>query len=143
MPSFTKQIRVVFDTNIWVSALRMRGNPYRSVLLAALGVVISVTCAELLDELRRVLTHKFKFPPELVERHVAAIQDFSELVVISGQLKVVAEDPEDDKVIECAVVGNADYIVTGDKHLLALRQYGNIAIVKASEFLKIFQAYRD
>jgi len=44
------------------------------------------------------------------------------------------------KVVECAVVGNADYIVTGDKHLLALKQYGNIAIVKAAEFLKIVQA---
>ncbi len=119
MTSFTKQVRVVFDTNIWISALRMKGNPYRCVLLAVLGVVVSVTCAELLDELRRVLTHKFRLPSELVERHLVAIQNLSELV---------------------AITGGADYIVTGDKHLLALKQYGNIAIVKASEFLKIAQA---
>jgi len=136
----TKQVRAVFDTNIWVSALRMQGNPYRCSLLAVLGFVVSVTCDELLGELRRVLTLKFKFPSETVERHIAAIRSFSELVVITGQLRVVVEDPEDDKVVECAVVGNADYIVTGDKHLLALKQYGNIAIVKAAEFLKIVQA---
>ncbi len=140
MTSFTKQVRVVFDTNIWISALRMKGNPYRCVLLAVLGVVVSVTCAELLDELRHVLTHKFRLPSELVERHLVAIQNLSELVAITGRLRVVVEDPDDDKVVECAVVGGADYIVTGDKHLLALKQYGNIAIVKASEFLKIAQA---
>ncbi len=113
MTSFTKQVRVVFDTNIWISALRMKGNPYRCVLLAVLGVVVSVTCAELLDELRRVLTHKFRLPSELVERHLVAIQNLSELVAITGRLRVVVEDPDDDKVVECAVVGGADYIVTG------------------------------
>ncbi len=137
---FTSQIRAVFDTNIWVSALRKQGNPYRCVLLVALGVVVSVTCDELLDELRQVLLVKFKFPQELVERHIAAIRSLSEVVAITGQLKVVSDDPEDDKVVECAVVGKADYIVSGDKHLLALKQYGSIAIVKAAEFLKIVQA---
>lgn len=84
MTSFTKQIRAVFDTNIWVSALRMKGNPYRCALLAAMGIVVSVTRIELLYGLRRVLMQKFKLPPELVERHVAAIRSFSELVAITG-----------------------------------------------------------
>lgn len=125
MTSFTKQIRAVFDTNIWVSALSMRGNPYRCALLAAMGIVVSVTRIELLCELRRVLMQKSKLPPELVERHVTAIRSFSELVAITGQLKVVPEDPEDDKVVECAIIGFANYIVTGDRHLLLLGQYGN------------------
>jgi predicted nucleic acid-binding protein len=55
-------------------------------------------------------------------------------------LKVVVDDPDDDKVIECAVVGKADYIVTGDRHLLALGQYGNISIVKAAQFISILSA---
>ena len=137
MLSSMNRIRAVFDTNIWVSALRKQGNPYRCVLLAALGIVASVTCDELLDELRQVLLVKFKFPRELVERHIAAIKGLSEVVVITGQLKVVADDPDDDKVVECAVAGKADYIVSGDKHLLSLKRYGSIAIIKAAEFLKI------
>jgi predicted nucleic acid-binding protein len=52
----------------------------------------------------------------------------------------VVDDPDDDKVIECAVVGKADYIVTGDRHLLVFGQYGNISIVKAAQFISILSA---
>jgi len=132
-------LRVVFDTNILISALLWHGPPARCVALARQRLVQSVTCLELLDEFASVLLRRFQLTVAEVQRARQLVQDFSELVVITGQLRVVVEDPEDDKVVECAVVGNADYIVTGDKHLLALKQYGNIAIVKAAEFLKIVQ----
>jgi putative PIN family toxin of toxin-antitoxin system len=75
-----------------------------------------------------------------VNRYITVIRSFSEVVAITGQLKVVVDDPDDDKVIECAVVGKADYIVTGDHHLLVLGQYGNISIVKAAQFISILSA---
>ncbi len=137
MVSFTRRVRAVYDTNIWVSALRRQGNPFRCALLAAMGFVVSVTCDELLDELCRVLTQKFGMPFANVNRYIAFIRSFSEVVAITGQLRVVVDDPDDDKVIECAVVGKADYIVTGDRHLLALGQHKGITIVKATQFLNI------
>ncbi len=140
MLSFTKKVRAVYDTNIWVSALRRQGNPFRCALLAEIGFVVSVTCDELLDELSRVLAQKFGMPFADVNRYIAVIRNFSEVVTITGQLRVVVDDPDDDKVIECAVVGKADYIVTGDRHLLALGQYGNISIVKAAQFISILNA---
>ena len=140
MLSFTRKVRAVYDTNIWVSALRRQGNPFHCALLAAMGFVVSVTCDELLDELCRVLTQKFGMPFANVNRYIAVIRSFSEVVAITGQLRVVADDPDDDKVIECAVVGKADYIVTGDRHLLALGQYSGISIVKATQFLNILGA---
>ena len=140
MQLFTKRVRAVYDTNIWVSALRQQGNPFRCALLAAMGFVVTVTCDELLDELSRVLTQKFGMPFADVNRYITVIRSFSEVVAITGQLKVVVDDPDDDKVIECAVVGKADYIVTGDHHLLALGQYGNISIVKATQFISILGA---
>jgi len=140
MVSFTRRVRAVYDTNIWVLALRRQGNPFRCALLAAMGFVVSVTCDELLDELCRVLTQKFGMPFANVNRYIAVIRSFSEVVAITGQLRVVADDPDDDKVIECAVVGKADYIVTGDRHLLALGQYKGITIVKATQFLNILGA---
>jgi putative PIN family toxin of toxin-antitoxin system len=75
-----------------------------------------------------------------VNRYITVIRSFSEVVAITGQLKVVVDDPDDDKVIECAVVGKADYIVTGDRHLLTLGQYSNISIVKAAQFISILSA---
>ena len=140
MVSFTRRVRAVYDTNIWVSALRRQGNPFRCALLAAMGFVVSVTCDELLDELCRVLTQKFGMPFANVNRYIAVIRSFSEVVAITGQLRVVADDPDDDKVVECAIVGKADYIVTGDRHLLALGQYSGISIVKATQFLNILGA---
>jgi len=99
-----------------------------------------VTCSELLDELCCVLTQKFGMPFADVNRYIAVIRSFSEVVAITGQLRVVADDPDDDKVVECAIVGKADYIVTGDRHLLALGQYSGISIVKATQFLNILGA---
>lgn len=59
------------------------------------------------------------------------------LVEISATLRAVPNDPDDDMVIECAVVGSASHIVTGDKHLLALAAYQNIAMIKATEFIEL------
>jgi putative PIN family toxin of toxin-antitoxin system len=133
-------LRVVFDTNILISALLWHGPPFQCVELARLGLVRSVTCNELLDEFVEVLLRRFRLTIYQAEQARRSVVNFSEVVAITGQLKVVVDDPDDDKVIECAVVGKADYIVTGDHHLLALGQYGNISIVKAAQFISILSA---
>jgi putative PIN family toxin of toxin-antitoxin system len=110
------------------------------VELARLGLVRSVTCNELLDEFVEVLLRRFRLTIYQAEQARRSIVSFSEVVAITGQLKVVMDDPDDDKVIECAVIGKADYIVTGDRHLLALGQYSNISIVRAAQFISILSA---
>jgi uncharacterized protein len=65
------------------------------------------------------------------------VREFSRLVEISGTFKAVPDDPDDDMVVECAVVGNATHIVTGDKHLLSLTSHQSIAIVKAAGFVAL------
>ncbi|MCG2722043.1 MAG: putative toxin-antitoxin system toxin component, PIN family, partial [Thermodesulfovibrionales bacterium] len=57
--------------------------------------------------------------------------------VVSLHIEAVPEDPEDNKFIECALTCKADYIVSGDRHLLNLKEYAGIKILKASEFLAI------
>ena len=109
-----KLLRVVFDTNILISALLWHGPPAQCVELARRGLLRSVTCNELLDEFAEVLLRRFQLTISEAEQVRRSIVSFSEVVAITGQLRVVADDPDDDKVIECAVVGKADYIVTGD-----------------------------
>ena len=133
-------LRVVFDTNILVSALLWHGPPAQCVELARLGFVRSVTCNELLDEFVEVLLQRFQLTVSEAEKARHSVVSFSEVVAITGQLRVVVNDPDDDKVIECALIGKADYIVTGDRHLLALGQYSGISIVKAAQFLNIIGA---
>ena len=133
---------VVFDTNILVSALlSLRGSPFRCLALAREGVIESVTCQEILDEFEEKLRVKLKYAPERARTAVAEVRDFSRLVSITNTLRVVPADPDDDKVVECAVVGKATHIVTGDRrHLLPMRSYQNIAIVTASDFLALVSA---
>ncbi|MFN5967857.1 MAG: putative toxin-antitoxin system toxin component, PIN family, partial [Pseudanabaena sp.] len=69
---------------------------------------------------------------------VGEILSFSRMVEISGTLKAVPNDADDDMVIECAVIGNASHIVTGDKPLLSLFKYQDIAISKATDFVNLF-----
>lgn len=129
---------VVFDTNILLSALfSLDGNPFRCLALAKIRQVESVTCQAILDEFAEKLRFKFKFSQEMAQSAVEEVLSFSRVVEISTTLKVVANDPDDDMVIECAVVGDATHIVTGDKHLLAIATYEQITIVKATEFVAL------
>jgi putative PIN family toxin of toxin-antitoxin system len=130
---------VVFDTNILISALfSQTGSPFRALALAKIGQIESVTCQEIIDEFAEKLLLKFKFSEDKTQSAVDEILSFSHMVEISGTLKAVPNDADDDMVIECAVVANASHIVTGDKHLLSLVKYEDIAIAKAADFVNLF-----
>jgi len=130
---------VVFDTNILISALfSQTGSPFRALALAKIGQIESVTCQEIMDEFAEKLLLKFKFSEDKTQSAVGEILSFSRMVEISGTLKAVPNDADDDMVIECAVVANACHIVTGDKHLLSLVKYQDIAIAKATDFVNLF-----
>jgi len=130
---------VVFDTNILISALfSQTGSPFRSLALAKIGQIESVTCQEIVDEFAEKLLVKFKFSEDKAQSAVDEILSFSRIVEISGMLKAVPNDADDDMVIECAVVGNASHIVTGDKHILSLEKYQDITISKAADFINLF-----
>ena len=88
-----------------------------------------------MDEFAEKLLIKFKFSEEKAQIAIEEVKGFSRLVSISGKLRAVPKDPDDDMVIECAIVGKATHIITGDKHLLSLSPYQDISIVRASEFL--------
>ena len=131
----------VFDTNVLVSGFGWRGSPSQCLELARLGIVGGVTCRELLEELARILRTKLGFSADEVAETVADAGSFLRLVPISGRLKAVPEDPTDNKVLECATVGQATHVVTGDRaHLLCLGQYQDIAIVSPAEFVRLASA---
>ena len=129
----------VFDTNILLSSLLSpQGKPFRCLALVKAGVVRSVTCEGVLDEFREKLQTKFAYSRDRAEAAADEVRRFSRVVPITGQLEVVASDPDDDKVIECAVVGSATHIVTGDRrHLLPLGSYQGIAIATAADFVAL------
>jgi putative PIN family toxin of toxin-antitoxin system len=127
---------VVFDTNILFSGLGWRGKAHQCLMAAREGIVESVTCQEILAELEAVLRLKRNMPEDDIVEAVNEILLFSRVVQIANTLTGVVSDPEDHKVLECAVVGGASHIVTGDRrHLLPLGSYQGIAIVSAANFM--------
>jgi putative PIN family toxin of toxin-antitoxin system len=103
--------------------------------LARIGQIESVTRQEILNEYFDKLIIKFKFSQEKAQVAIDEVLSFSRLVEISTELRAVSADPDDDMVVECAVVGSATHIIIGDKHLLSLRKYQEILIVKATELV--------
>ena len=129
--------KVVFDTNILFSAVGWAGNPHVLVQAARQGKCFSITCEPILAELDEKLRLKRGLDVQKAAEIVQEIRSFSKIISIPGILKVIAADPDDDPVVECAVVGQAAFIVSGDRHLLALGQHQGIRIVKAADFLTL------
>ena len=130
--------RVVFDTNVLISGLIWKGKPYQCLLLARSQVVQSVYCSPILGELSEKPRTKFKYSENHIHAVVAEIRRYAERIEIAGNLKVIQADPDDDKFIECAVLGKAEFIISSDHHLLDLGEYQNIKILSPAEFLARF-----
>lgn len=100
-----------------------------------------MTCREILRELETKLIQKRGMPASQAARAVIEILLCSRLVTITNSLKIITSDPDDDKIIECAVVSGATHIVTGDRrHLLSLGSDQSISIVSARDFLALVSA---
>ncbi|MFH0715153.1 MAG: putative toxin-antitoxin system toxin component, PIN family [Candidatus Diapherotrites archaeon] len=129
-------IKAVFDTNVFLSALFWGGMPQQALELALSRKVQGVVSPKILNELEDKLLDKFKFPESRTVEFLKLVSDNFETVKPEQRLKVVKEDPNDDKIVEAAVEGNAKYIVTGDKHLLKLEKFEKIEILTPREFLQ-------
>jgi uncharacterized protein len=134
-------IRAVFDTNVLLSALfSLTGPPFRCLALARTGAVESITCQTILDEFTEKLVEKFGFEPEKARHAAQEVRDISQMVSVPGMLKIVAVDPDDDVIVECALTGHAAYVVTGDRHLLQLGQHAGIIMVRPAKFIELVVA---
>jgi len=131
-------IKAVFDTNILFSATGWHGSPYQCLKLARDKKVNLILCQEILAEYHEKLQTKLGMTLDQATRTVAEILACSTVVEIDNELHVVLDDPDDDMVVECAAAGNAAYIVSGDRHLLALKEYEGIVVLRAGEFLGLF-----
>ncbi|MBI3851055.1 MAG: putative toxin-antitoxin system toxin component, PIN family [Verrucomicrobia bacterium] len=130
-------LTVVFDTNILFSATGWRGNPFQCVEQARAGKIEAVTCVELMEELVEKLELKLGFSPQQSAEALADYLGFIRVVNIAKTLDAVPRDREDNAVLESALEGKAEFVVSGDLDLLALKKFRGIEIVRAREFLDI------
>jgi uncharacterized protein len=130
-------ITATADSNIYVSALQFGGVPLQFLNTARSATFRLAISEVILAEIRGVLRDKFRWSEEMLDEGISDLRDFTQPVTPMQRLHVIAEDPDDDRVIECAVASDSQYIVSGDKHLLRLIQYQSIRVLRVSEFLTL------
>ena len=128
--------KVVLDTNITLSAFFWKGHPRTIYVLAKEKKIVSLCSFNMENEFIRALSYpKFKLAPEEISPHVNDLRSVVQFISVKSKIDVIIDDPSDNIFVECAVDGKADYIITGDHHLLSLGNYKDIQIVTAKDFL--------
>ncbi|MHB1465244.1 MAG: putative toxin-antitoxin system toxin component, PIN family [Thermoleophilia bacterium] len=130
--------KVVLDTNVYISAL-LRGRKPEIVLRlssAPFKRYDLYTSQEILKELDRVLGEKFLWPAENRELETRRIFEWADVVKPTKTISAIPSDESDNRILECAVKAKADFIVSGDSHLLNLKEYEGISVITPAQFLK-------
>ncbi len=129
-------VKAVLDTNVLISSIFWRGKPYKVVKKGIDKEYRIILSLPILKETQRKLRNKFHVPKPKIVLLMDILMIHSEIIDVKTNLEVVETDPDDDKIIECAVDGEADYIVSGDSDLTNLQEYKGIEILKPHKFLK-------
>jgi putative PIN family toxin of toxin-antitoxin system len=129
-------MRVVFDTNIYISALMLPGGKAESAIMRIInGDDTLVISRDIIDEVLTVLARKFSKDSEALSKVAVNLADIGVLVSPAARLKIF-DDESDNRILECAVAGGAEAIVTGDKAMLMLKKHQDIKIITLNEFLR-------
>lgn len=129
---------VTADTNIYISGLHFGGVPMQFLECALSGAFRLAASEPLLDEVRRVRAVKFGWSSEAVSDAFAQLGGCTDLVRPAQSLSVVTADPDDDRILECAVEAASGYLVTGDRHLLQIGRFRGIEILRVTDFMDVF-----
>jgi len=124
---------ILFDTNVLIAAFVARGFCHE-LLEHCVRQHSLITSDFIIEELRDKLTHKFKYKPEITSQVIELLLSRMKVVEPTSLNQSVCRDSSDDNVLAAALAGNCNCIVTGDKDLLILKQYGGIQILSPSDF---------
>jgi putative PIN family toxin of toxin-antitoxin system len=129
-----KKLRIVFDTNVLISAIIFKGKPREIYDFALNEKYETITSSTLIAEFTGILTKKFLLSLTEIKIIEQEIREVFEVVHPKETINVV-RDVDDNRVLEAAVEGKCQYIITGDKDLLILKKFQDIEIVTPEQFL--------
>ena len=132
-------MKVVFDTNIFISAFVIPGSKAEEAYLLALKREFALySSVAILTETAQKLREKFDWSHGKITHLLKTIAKFATVINTQPHLHLLADEP-DNRVLECTEAANADFIVMGDKHLLSLKHFQHSNIVRLSDFLVILK----
>jgi putative PIN family toxin of toxin-antitoxin system len=130
-------MKIFFDTNVYV-AEAILGQAAQEILQATQSAAWRILSSDyVLDELNRVLVDELQFGSRLASLSCARIRRRSHLIEPGASRHSVAQDPDDSPILQAALAGRADFLVTNDKHLLALDPYEGLRIVSMDEYYQL------
>ena len=130
-------MKITVDTNVIISALGWNGPEYKLMELVFDEKINMVISTQILEEFIGIAkSDKFDFSDEEIDEFSEALLNTGKIIFPDENISRIKEDPQDNRVLECALAGNVNYIITGDKHLLKLKEFEGIRIINASKFLK-------
>ncbi len=133
--------RIVLDTNVLISAILFGGKTRRVLDLVISGSVDCTLSIAIIDELKDVLQRpKFGFSANLCLHITEELHEVCDIISPSVRVDVIRSDPDDNRILECAVEAHAHFIVSGDPHLLDLGKFEKIKILSPADYLKEFEA---
>jgi putative PIN family toxin of toxin-antitoxin system len=132
-------LRVVADTNVYISALNYGGVPDQVLALARRGRVELFVSKFILDEIEGVLRRKFRWPSRQALAARNAISEFTLKVEPTERVAAVDKDEPDNRILECALAANATIVVSGDSHLRRLDSFRRIRILSPRAFVDAFE----
>jgi putative PIN family toxin of toxin-antitoxin system len=137
-----KKLKITLDTNVIISALFWNGFPNAILRKCIRGEVELILSEEILEEVEEVLRKekKFMMTEKAIAEQKKELLKIARLVIPTKKLNVIKEDLKDNKILECGIAGKVDFIVSGDKHLLKIKEFGGIKIVTAREIVEIVEA---
>lgn len=132
-------MKVVFDTNIYISAFVIPGGKAEKAYLYAIdGYFQLYTSVAILTELARKLEEKFSWEKSRINQLIVNISSVATVLKTKPHLTVLSDEP-DNRILECALKAKADHLVTGDNHLLRLKRYETFEIKTLADFLRLIQ----
>ena len=132
--------RVTLDSNVYLSGFVFGGKPKRVLEMAIDGEIEVAVADPIIQEVRRHLLGKFGWSEPRAAEAVESIAEFAKHVTPTETIDTVPTDPDDNRVLECAVSAGSQTIVTGDDDLLRLVAFRGIEIVRVADFLTRFSA---
>jgi len=131
-------LKAVLDTNVYISAVLFGGKPEEIRKLSKQGKIEVLISEAIISEIAEVLRRKFDWESWQISQVIDEIREATTLTVPRQNICLIKDDDADNRVLECALEGNAQYIVSGDKrHLLPLKEYRGIKILSPDEFLRL------
>ena len=129
--------KIVIDTNVIISALGWGGRPDEVIQKIAKGEVTLYLSSEIINEIVEVMNYpKFNFSPQKKQRLISILEQKAIIVEPKESVQVIEDDPTDNIFLECAIEAKAEFLISGDKHLLALGEFRFVKIVTPAGFLR-------